>query len=122
MCIRDSNTDYVGTLSIVLLANGDFEITSSVDGGTLIASNNIATDTIAFLDSGADAGLNTNTFNFLGFSASSDAFGLSNAQDTPDNGIRFTNLTVVSTLAVPEPSSLALLGLVGCAGLVRRRR
>ena len=118
----DPNTDYVGTLSIVLLANGDFEITSSVDGGTLIASNNIATDTIAFLDSGTDAGLNTNTFNFLGFGASSDAFGLSNAQDTPDNGIRFTNLSVVSTLSVPEPSSLALLGLVGCAGLVRRRR
>ena len=42
----DPNTDYTATLTIELLASGDYEVTSSVDGGNLTAANTLATDTI----------------------------------------------------------------------------
>ena len=135
----DPNTLYTATLTIELLESGDFEVTSSIDGGDLVGADNLTTDiifgtTAAAMAAGSDqGGLETGTFDLLTFSASSDAFGVSNVADNDadgvldaDNGITFNNLTVTSTLAdtaaIPEPSSLALLGLMGCAGLIRRRR
>ena len=127
-----SLTAYTGTLTLELLASGDYEVTSSLAGGGLLAANTLATDTIlATAGGGTEAGLDTGTFDLLTFSVSSDAFGVSNVADQDgdgfldtDNGITFTNVTVTSSIAtaIPEPGSLALLGLVGCAGLVRRRR
>ena len=38
------------------------------------------------------------------------------------NNTAFAGLSLVQTSAVPEPSSLALLGLFGGLGLIRRRR
>ena len=120
------NTAYTGELSIELLASGDFAVTSSVDGGGLVAADNEATGTILA------SNLATSTFDLLGFGASGAAFGTINtAEENPgdgflaaDNGISFTNLVVTSSIAsaIPEPSSLALLGLMGCAGFIRRRR
>ena len=39
-----------------------------------------------------------------------------------NNLTAFAGLSLVQTSAVPEPSSLALLGLFGGLGLIRRRR
>ena len=127
-----SLTDYTGTLSIQLLADGNYAVTSSLAGGGLIAADTLASETIlATAGGGTEAGLDTGTFDLLTFSVSSDAFGTINSADADgdgvlddDNGITFTNVTVVSSIAtaIPEPSSVTLLGLLGCAGLIRRRR
>ena len=124
------NTDYTATLSIELLPSGDFAVTSSLAGGGLTAAGTEATDTILATGAGGEAGLDTSVFDLLTFSVSSAAFGTINSADADDdgildddNGITFTSLLVTSQItAIPEPSSLALLGLLGCAGLVRRRR
>ena len=38
------------------------------------------------------------------------------------NNSAFLGLSLVQTAAIPEPSSIALLGLFGGLGLIRRRR
>jgi hypothetical protein len=65
------------------------------------------------------------SFGLLALGSSSNAFGSSNSAGDPDNGIDITNFTLTTDIAaavVPEPTSLALLGLMGCAGFIRRRR
>lgn len=53
-----------------------------------------------------------------------EAFGPSNPDQTPDafTDIRISEILVDTNVAVPEPSSLALLGLLGGLVAIRRRR
>ena len=118
------NTSYTGGLIVELDADGDLIVTQTLVGG---AVNETFTATLAIDDDvvGQVPGVNTSTFDFLGFSVTSDAFGSVNNTGEPDNGLDFTNITVTSTTAavVPEPSSAALLlgGLLSM-GVIRRRR
>ena len=43
-------------------------------------------------------------------------------ENVNNNNTAFAGLSLVQTSAVPEPSSLALLGLFGGLGLIHRRR
>ena len=115
------NTDYTGTLSVELVANGLVDITQSISTGGIGNSSTISNVSIADLPS--QIGVNTTTFDLLAFSTTGGAFGSSNAAGTPDNGIDFTNISVNFTgEAVPEPSSaVLLLGGLCALGLIRRR-
>ena len=90
------NGTYSGSLTLELLAGSQVKITSQIGGTTAVS----VTDTTA-------AFTNFNSFGFF----------------LTDNGspasLSFTNLTVTS---VPEPGTVALLGLAGMAFLLRRRK
>ena len=129
-----ANTSYTGVLSLELDANGDITATQSLTDGDLLSEAFIS-NPISVADIGTDAGVNTTTFDFLGFSVTSGAFGSVNDVDDPDNvdvngdfvpfdnGLSFTNVAVTfTTAAVPEPSSMLLLVGFGALGLARRRK
>lgn len=111
------NTQYTLIQSIMRnAASGlDFEV-SFFEAGVQLGSTLLNTD----------AAPNAFDFGILAIGASSEAFGVSNDAGVADNGIDINNLTIqvdiAETTVVPEPSALALLGLMGCAGLMRRRR
>ena len=96
---------------------------SAVVTQTLLSASvneTFTSNSILIADAGEDAGFNTTTFDFLGFSVTSGAFGSVNNVGEADNGLDFNNVSVTFT-AVPEPASLALLA-IGATALVGRRR
>ncbi len=115
-----ADTQYTGTLVVELADDGNLIITQTLAGALV---NETYTDTVSVADSAdGDAGVNTTTFDFLGFSVTSGAFGSVNNVGEADNGIDFNNVSVTFTSAVvPEPASFALLA-VGAAGLLGSRR
>lgn len=118
----DANTQYTGTFSLALDANGDIVTTQTLVGGTV--NESFVSDPLAVNDDliGGEVGVNTLTFDFAGFSVTGGAFGSVNNAGEADNGLDFNSVTVTFTpAAVPEPSSAALL-LVGLAGFCSRRR
>ena len=123
-----ANTQYTGTFSLQLDAAGDIVVTQTLVGGTV--NESFTSDPLAVADDLTDGevGVNTLTFDFLGFSVTGDAFGsVNNVDDDPlaplDNGLSFNNVSVTFTQAIPEPGSAAIL-LSGLAslGLIRRRK
>ena len=114
------NTQYTGTFALELDAGGDLIVTQTLVGGTV--NESFISGAVPFTDDVAagDAGVNTLTFDFLGFSATGDAFGSVNDAGVADNGADFNNVTVTFT-PVPEPASMALLA-GGAMMLAGRRR
>ena len=109
------NTTYQLHTTVTLNAAGGLDVLAEFFDPTGLVDSDTYTDATP---NGFDFGL-------LALGASTNAFGSTNSFDTPgDNGIELDNVTIHSTIAsaIPEPSSLALLGLIGCAGFVRRRR
>lgn len=100
----DPNTAYTGSLTIERISATELQYTGTLGG-----------DSYTNIDSTIDS----DTFDFLGFHVNSNVFGSTNAQNTPDNGIDFSNIRI-EFIPVPEPASLALLGLGGLAMLRRR--
>ncbi len=104
------NTAYVAVMSLTRTGADSMDIFGSLSqGSTLLTSHSLT-----------DASGIANNFGLVGVWVNSNLFGSSNALDTPDNGIDFSNITIEYT-PVPEPSSLALLA-IGAAGLLLRRR
>ncbi|MEM7457528.1 MAG: hypothetical protein AAF456_24555, partial [Planctomycetota bacterium] len=80
------STSYTGSISVKLVSPTEIELTGMIDGQTYRITD----------DSFASA-----SFGFLGFHANSNVFGSSGAAGDPDNGIDFTNISVVFTPAPP---------------------
>lgn len=97
-----ANTTYTGSLTLERLDATNMQLT-----GTLGAVSHTLTD--AF-DS-ADVGM-------LAFWVNSNIFGSSNAPDTANNGIDFSNVTI-EFVPVPEPTGAVLA--LGVAGFALRR-
>ena len=101
--------DPTATVSSISTAQGDITI-----GATQTFSMTITADTWSYSLNGAAATTGTHTFD-TSKSYRFTAHAQSNDQAT------FDNITL-STIPVPEPSSIALLGLGGLAFALRRRR
>lgn len=88
------NTDYVGVFSITRTGSDSVQITSSLS----LAAGGL-------IDSHTDSDISgiANNFGMLGFWANSNAFGSSSVENTPDNGLIFTNLLIESTGTPAEP-------------------
>jgi hypothetical protein len=84
------NTTYTGSFSIERVNATDMRLTA-----TLGAASHTITD--AF---------DSDEYGMLAFWANSNIFGSSGTPNTPDNGIDFSNVTIVF---IPEPASLLML-------------
>jgi|GEM_PF-1656510 len=116
----DANTSYTGTFELELDASGGVIVTQTLVGGAINEAFTSSVLAIADDVTAGEVGINTTTFDFLGFSVSGGAFGSVNDAGVADNGIDFTNVSVAFT-PVPEPASMALLA-GGAMMLAGRRR
>lgn len=101
------NTTYTAEYMITKTAGGLDLLGSLSDGSGLLSSAVVS-----------DATVGNSSFDMLGFHANSGMMGSSNAVNTPNNGIDFSNIKI--EFIVPEPSAISLLGLAA-VGLLRRR-
>lgn len=110
-----SETDYTARILVELddptLASLSITIEMLDNAGAVISTLNRS----VFVDDQDDGtiGVNTLSFDFLGISATSSAFGTSNTVGDPDNGIEISNVTI--TFAT---SAAVLVGDVNCDGVV----
>jgi hypothetical protein len=119
------------TQTVPLLANTTYDISflaanrsnnASATGSVIIADN-----TTTYYDSGVTNWGNSafqavaSQFSTGGSFDGAVVLTLSNDSPAGDNTVNYSNI-VVDAVAVPEPSSTALLGLGGLALLLRRRR
>ncbi len=125
------NTDYIGSLAVEF---SDDTLTSfNITVGIRDVAGTFAdfhTDTVSIADvTGTQVGVNTTTFDLIGFNVTSGAFG-GTVGPTPgsstvgeaNNGIDISRVQVQFTAAVPEPSSFVLLTMSGLGLCFRRRR
>jgi hypothetical protein len=98
------NTTYTGSLTITRISATEMQLT-----GTLGATTHTVTDTF-----------DSASIGMLAFWSNSGLFGSSSTPGQPNNGIDFSNVTIVSTI-IPEPGSMILM-LVGTCLVVGKRR
>ena len=101
--VFDPNTQYTGSITIERISATEIEITGTHNGATW--SQTDVFDSV--------------NFDMFAMHANSNKFGSSNSAGDPDNGLDFSNIKV-EFLPIPEPASLALVGLGGLAILRRR--
>ena len=110
--VADDSTLYAGLIGGTdILFNGEFEPLSVFRDGTTGELYNTVT-----VDFGADT-QRIGVFNAAGVELDVNNFDI----DPTATTFGATNASFTGAV-VPEPSSFALLGVLGCAGLVRRRR
>ncbi len=80
----EPETTYTGTMSIQILANG-----VNIHG-SLSKDGNVISE-YSFIDEGSEI----NNYGMLAFHVNSKTFGSSKKADTPDNGLDFSNVTLV---------------------------
>ncbi len=99
------NTTYTGSITITRTSATELQLT-----GALGAASHTNIDTF-----------DSASFGMIAFWANSNIFGSASTVNTPDNGIDFSNVRI-EFLAIPEPGSLAMLGLAGTLLATKRRR
>ena len=100
-----ANTQYTGTLTLTRTGATEMTVTGTLGAATF----SIVDPTFDSTDVG-----------MLAFWANSNVFGSSATQNTPDNGIDFSNVQV-EFIPAPEPGSLSLLAIGSALTLARRR-
>lgn len=100
-----ANTTYTGSMKLTRISATDMQIT-----GTL----NLATHTVTDAFDSTSVGM-------LAFWVNSATFGSSTTPNTADNGIDFSNVQI-EFIPIPEPTTLAMLGMATLFLAVRRRR
>ena len=114
---QDSN---FGVATVASLQDG-FDISLEVDSiGWTIAVNGILDDTGAAISGGSGTWA-ASTQDFANFTSSMYVAGSVQTPADDDGTLTFSDITLTNVVAVPEPSSLGLIGFMAL-GLLRRRR